>query len=89
MSSLEPLERRELDTASGPRLRLVTTPPARTESSWVDDDEQPIELKLDFRQLVLIHRSLQAVRTLGLVERQDDLLADTLQLIDVVLEEAV
>jgi hypothetical protein len=89
MSSLEPLERRELDTASGPSLRLVTTPPARTESSWVDDDEQLIELKLDFRQLVLIHRSLQAVRTLGLVERQDDLLADTLQLIDVVLEEAV
>jgi hypothetical protein len=89
MSSIEPLERRELDTASRPSLRLVTTPPARTESSWVADDEQPIELKLDFRQLVLIHRSLQAVRTLGLVERQDDLLADLLQLIDVVLEEAV
>jgi hypothetical protein len=37
----------------------------------------------------LIHRSLEAVKTLKLVERQDDLLADTLQLIDVALEEAV
>lgn len=50
---------------------------------------EPIELKLDFRELVLIHRSLESVRTLGLLERQDDLLADTLQLIDVALEEAV
>jgi hypothetical protein len=36
----------------------------------------------------LIHRSLDAVRTLGLVARQDELVADTLQLIDVALEEA-
>jgi hypothetical protein len=49
----------------------------------------PIMLKLGFRELVLIHRSLEAARTLGLVERhQDDLLTDTLQLIDVALEEA-
>jgi hypothetical protein len=52
-------------------------------------DENPIDLRLDFRELVLIHRSLEAVKTLKLVERQDDLLADTLQLIDVALEEAV
>jgi hypothetical protein len=50
---------------------------------------EPIKLKLDFRELVLIHRSLESVRTLGLLERQDDLLAETLQLIDVALEEAV
>jgi hypothetical protein len=47
-----------------------------------------IELKVGFRELLLIHRSLDAVRTLGLVARQDELVADTLQLIDVALEEA-
>jgi hypothetical protein len=87
--SSDTLERREPDAASRPGLRLVTTPPARTESSWASSDEQPIELKLGFRELVLIHRSLEAVRTLGLVERQDVLLTDTVQLIDVALEEAV
>jgi hypothetical protein len=48
-----------------------------------------IELKLGYRELDLIQRSLEAVRTLGLVERQDELLTDTLQLIEVALEEAV
>jgi hypothetical protein len=47
-----------------------------------------IELKLGFGELVLIQRSLEAVRTLGLVDRQDDLLTDTLQLVEVALEEA-
>ena len=51
-------------------------------------DEQLIELKLGFLELDLIQRSLEAVRTLGLVERQDGLLTDTIQLIDVALEEA-
>jgi hypothetical protein len=50
--------------------------------------EEPIELKLGFLELDLIHRSLEAIRTLGLVERQDELLTDTLQAIDVALEEA-
>jgi hypothetical protein len=88
MNSVEPLERREPDAASRPRLELVTTP-AQTESSWSASHEQPIELKLGFRELVLIHRALEAVRTLGLVERQDVLVADMVQLIDVALEEAV
>jgi hypothetical protein len=51
-------------------------------------DEHTIELRLEFSELDLIHRSLEAVRILGLVERQDGLLTDTLQLIDVALEEA-
>jgi hypothetical protein len=89
MSSIEPVERQQPDATSRPRLQLVTTPPARAEVSWVADDEQPLELKLGFRQLVLIHRSLQALRTLDLVEAQDLLVADTLQLIDVALEGAV
>jgi hypothetical protein len=88
MSGIETLKDRGTDSTSRPRLRLVTAR-ARTETSWVAGDEQQIELKLGFRELVLIHRSLEAVRTLGLVERQDNLLTDTLQLIDVALEEAV
>jgi hypothetical protein len=50
--------------------------------------EEQIELIFGFLELDLIHRSLEAIRTLGLVERQDDLLTDTLQLIDVALKEA-
>jgi hypothetical protein len=65
----------------------MTSPPARNEPQWVSE-EGLIELKLGFRELDLIHRSLEAVRTLRLDERQDGLLADTLQLIDVALEEA-
>jgi hypothetical protein len=69
-------------------LRLATTQPERKERPWVDADDDRIELKLGFRELDLIHMSLEAVMTLGLVERQDELLTDTLQLIDVALEEA-
>jgi hypothetical protein len=88
MSSLETLPRRESEKASRPRLRLVTRgTPAK--SSWAASNDHTIELKLGFRELVLIHRSLEAIRTLGLVERQDNLLTDTLQLIDVALDEAV
>jgi hypothetical protein len=68
-------------------LRLATTQPERKEPPWVEPDDDRIELKLGLRELDLIHRSLEAVRTLGLVERQDELLTDTLQLIDVALEE--
>jgi hypothetical protein len=75
--------------ASRPSLRLVTTPPERTDRAWVPSEEQPIELKLGFRQLDLVYRSLEAVWTLGLVERQDDLLTDTLELIDAALQGAV
>ena len=89
MSSIETHARRERASAARPRLRLVTTPPARPETSSVAVDEQPINLKIGFSELVLIHRSLEAVRTLALVEGQDDLLTDTLQLIDLALEEAV
>jgi hypothetical protein len=56
---------------------------------WAIGQEGQIALKLSIHELVLIHRSLEAVRTLELVERQNDLLTDTLQLIDVALEEAV
>jgi hypothetical protein len=57
------------------------------ESPWVESNVR-IELKLGFHELDLVHRSLEAVRTLGLVEGQDELLTDTLQLIDAALEES-
>jgi hypothetical protein len=89
VSSIESLEQFPAGAASHPKLRLLTTRPPRTESPWVPNDKQSIELKLGFRELVLIHRSLKAVRTLRLAEHQDDLLDDTLQLVDVALEGAV
>jgi hypothetical protein len=74
--------------AAAPAAAAVGTTSA-AESSLSIRDEQPIELKLGFGELVLIHRSLQAIRTLGLVEQQDELVTDMLQLIDVALEGAV
>jgi hypothetical protein len=70
--------------AAAPAAAAVGTTSA-AESSL----KEPIELKLAFGELVLIHRSLQAIRTLGLVEQQDEVVADMLQLIDVALESAV
>jgi hypothetical protein len=89
MSSIEAAEHRATDAVSRPNLRLVTTPPALAESSFVGGDEPPIELKLHFRELVLIHRALQVVRTLDLIERQDILLDDTIQVVDTALEQVV
>lgn len=50
--------------------------------------EDQVELTFSVPELDLIYRSLEAIRTLGLVERQDELLTDTLQLIDAALNEA-
>jgi hypothetical protein len=47
------------------------------------------ELKLGFGELALIYKSLQAVKTLGAVPPQDELLDDTLQLVDQTLKKAV
>jgi hypothetical protein len=60
----------------------------KSHGRWVENEE-PIELKVGFSELVLIHTSLVAVRTLGLVAHQDGLLTDTLQLVDVALEDAL
>lgn len=47
------------------------------------------ELRLTFDQLAMIHKSLQVVRTLDVVPPQDELLDDTMQLVDRALVEAV
>ena len=47
------------------------------------------EILLTFDQLAMIHKSLQIVRTLNVVPPQDELLDDTMQLVDRALVEAV
>jgi hypothetical protein len=52
------------------------------------NDRNP-RLELTFDQLALIHKSLQAVRALGVLPPRDELLDDTMQLVDQALDEAV
>lgn len=47
------------------------------------------KLQLTFDQLALIHKSLQAVRTLGVLPPRDELLDDTMELVDQALTSAV
>jgi hypothetical protein len=73
--NLEPKERR----AVRPRLRVLSSPPV---------NEEPLAIELSFRQLALIRRSLEAVRTLGVYPPQDELLGDTIHLVDLALKKA-
>ena len=70
-------------------LTLVTAPPATTGSARHRTDRQTYELHLSFGELALIYKSLQAVKTLGALPPQDELLNDTLQLVDQTLNRAV
>jgi hypothetical protein len=84
----------KFNTASGlkaapRRLSLVRTPPPSRRSTWGGGEAEDIELKLSFRQLTLIHKALHAVKTLGELPPQDELLNDTLHLVDLALDEAV
>jgi hypothetical protein len=81
--------RRTTDEAVRPSLSLVTTQPATTGPAWNGSDRQTHELKLSFGQLALIYKSLQAVKTLGAFPPQDELLNDTIQLVDLALNKAV
>jgi hypothetical protein len=47
------------------------------------------ELDVTFDQLALIYKSLQAVKTLGALPPQDELLNDTIDLVDQALTRAV
>jgi hypothetical protein len=53
------------------------------------DDERNPKLELTFDQLALIHKSLQAVRALGVLPPRDELLDDTMLLVDQALNAAV
>jgi hypothetical protein len=59
------------------RVRAWSDPrrPQRNEAS-------PKEVRLTFDELALIHKSLEAVKTLGALPPQDELLQDTIQVVD-------
>src|SRR5262249_35388879 len=66
-----------------PRLRPVQHPAGRSDSSWNARGEERVAVRLTFSELALIHKALQAVKTLGSLPPQDELLTDTMQTIDV------
>jgi len=68
-------------------LSLVT--PAANNSHWDGGEGADVELKLSFQQLTLIYQSLQAVKTLGALAPQDELLQDTLHLVDLALDKGL
>lgn len=47
------------------------------------------QVRLTFDQLALIGKSLQAVRTLALLPARDELLDDTIEVVEQALKEAV
>ena len=47
------------------------------------------ELTLTFDELALIYKSLQAVKTLGVLPSDDELLEDTIQLVNQALNDAI
>jgi hypothetical protein len=51
-------------------------------------DNERHNLRLTFDELVLIQRSLQAVKTLRALPPEDELLDDTMQLVDQALAQA-
>jgi hypothetical protein len=89
MSSIEKVEHRRGHDGIRPLLTLIATPRSATDSSWDRSGEERIPLKLTFGELTLIHKSLQAVKTLGALPPQDELLADTIQLVDLALKSAI
>jgi hypothetical protein len=45
-------------------------------------EAQTYELKLSFDQLTLIYKSLLAAKSLGVLSQEDELVDDTIQLVD-------
>jgi hypothetical protein len=69
-------------------LSLVETPPMVKGSARRRAEEETHDLKLSFGELTLIYKSLQAVKALGSLPPQDELLNDTILLIDQALSRA-
>jgi hypothetical protein len=78
---------RRNEESARPSLRLVT-PPAMAEPVWRRGDKPTHELQLTFDELALIYKSLQAAKSLGALPPQDELLNDTMQLVDQALNRA-
>ena len=53
------------------------------------NDRRTHELALTFDELALIYQALQAVKTLGALPPQDELLDDTIELVDQALNGTV
>jgi hypothetical protein len=69
--------------------RPVATRSAATPAARRRIDNETHDLKLTFGELALIHKSLQAAKTLGALPPQDELLNDTIQLVDQALNKAI
>ena len=66
------------------RTRLsIDVPPTRSAPATKQ------ELTLTFDELALIYKSLQAVKALGAPPSEDELLEDTIQLVDQALNDAI
>jgi hypothetical protein len=75
--------RKTFSVRSGFRLNLKQRQQQRAQNG-----DQLHELQLTFAELVLIYKSLQAAKTLGALPPQDELLNDTIQLLDQTLNRA-
>ena len=75
--------------ANRPSLRVIPTRPPPTASKEATNKDETYELSLTFSQLVLVSKSLQAVKTLGHLPPQDELLDDTIHLVTLALTRAV
>ena len=89
MNSIRPHRRNTSEEAIRPRLRLVKPSEATSGSPRRRSDVPTHELKLTFSELALIYKSLQAAKTVGALPPQDELLNDTIQLVDQALNRAV
>ena len=72
--------------ASRASLTLVAAPPTSTESARRGADARTYELRLSLAELAIVYKSLQASKTLEALPWQDELLNDTIQLVDQALK---
>jgi hypothetical protein len=87
MKSVHPKRRINLNTSQS-RLSLVEPSAPTRRSAQLNSEPETYELRLSFGELALIYKSLEAVKTLGALPPQDELLNDTIQLIDQELNRA-
>ena len=78
---------RYIDEDVAPRRpRLVTTAPAAASTRRREPEAHT--LRVSYSELTLIYKSLQAVKALGALPPQDELLNDTIHLVDQALQRA-
>ncbi len=88
MIRVDHLKRRSRQKDVRPSLRLVSLAPTTTEAPRPRRDEPTHTLTLKFSELALIYKSLQAAKTLAALPPQDELLNDTIQIVDQALNRA-